>query len=471
MATAAAEPAPPRAHRFLHFYLPDLEVLRDPNAQVLMVSRALSLAGMSALTYGAMVYAASAGGTQLDVSILSVSGSVAGLAFGLRGGIIADSASKRVALGLSYAVQALLCIVAAIAFDGRIAALLLLIFAVSLLGQITSPAQKAAAAVVATASDVGTVTVVMGFVASLGAAAGSALIAPTVMKVWGIRVVLGVAGGLLGMASVRAFTFPSEPRRAKPARATRGPTPKAPGLRDMRQWIFSHQAVATMILVGASVGALSDIFGSLQPVYVRSVLGGNPANTVYIFAPGAVGTGLGTALTPALIRKAGERWLAAVSLGASCLAMTLFALIDQVAPVIGPWNPLRLMERFGGVELDDALLAAGLIAILVQFGTTCAGAAGQAYINRRVPIAGQGATFGIQTELSTAVSIAGTLATGALANLVGVRLVLLVTPALVLTAVVQLLVSSYAIGGEPAPSRRDVLASFWENPADKPALN
>jgi MFS-type transporter involved in bile tolerance (Atg22 family) len=162
MTTAPDAAAQPRAHRFLHLYLSDLTVLRRPDAQVLLVSRFLSQAGLSTLTYGAMVHVARNGGSQLDVSLLSVSGSLAALAFGLRGGVIADSLQKRLALGLSYAAQSALCFVVATFFGIGLASLLLLIFAISILTQITSPTLKAAVTVVATAADFGTVTVVLG---------------------------------------------------------------------------------------------------------------------------------------------------------------------------------------------------------------------------------------------------------------------------------------------------------------------
>src|SRR5690242_9005519 len=78
------------------------DVLRNPAVEVVLFSHVLSKAGSQILSYGSMVHLARIGGSQIEISLLSASGSLAALAFGVRGGAVADSMPKRVALGLSY---------------------------------------------------------------------------------------------------------------------------------------------------------------------------------------------------------------------------------------------------------------------------------------------------------------------------------------------------------------------------------
>ena len=110
------------------------------------------------------------------------------------------------------------------------------------------------------------------------------------IKQWGISIATYAAGVLFLVASIRAVRIPEDRRRAAKTEAER---PRIGGFREAGAWMLAHQAVSTMILVGAAVTVLSRIFDSLQPIYVRTVLGADPANAIYIFAPGAIGALVG----------------------------------------------------------------------------------------------------------------------------------------------------------------------------------
>jgi hypothetical protein len=111
-----------------------------------------------------------------------------------------------------------------------------------------------------------------------------------------------------------------------------------------------------------------------------------------------------------------------------------------------------------------------VIAILTQFSATCATVAVQTYVNRRVPIVGQGTAFGMQTTLAKALSIVATLGIGALATAFGVRLAFFLAPALVLVAAVSLIWGSYRARRDPTPPTwGEVFASYWDDVAQRPA--
>jgi MFS family permease len=201
---------------------------------------------------------------------------------------------------------------------------------------------------------------------------------------------------------------------------------------------------------------------------VRSTLGADPADAIYIFAPGAIGALIGQLLAPLFIRWPGERVLAVISLALFSLAMVMFGLISQIATVLAPYSPLHFLERFG-FEPGERVMAAGMIAILVEFGSASASVAVQTYINRRVPIDVQGTTFGAQSFISNGLGFAGTLTVGALATVFGTRIIFLLLPSLLAIGLVLLIRSSYRVSDEPVPTPREALASLWEEPAD-PAL-
>jgi MFS family permease len=222
-----------------------------------------------------------------------------------------------------------------------------------------------------------------------------------------------------------------------------------------------------MILAGATVAALNDALTTLLPGYVRTELKADPANTVYIFAPGALGFVVATVATPRLIAARGERWLALASLGVFVLGAVLFGLLPLVTPVLAGLSPLDWLAP-AGVHVSRAVLAAGVIAIPVTFGATASGAAVQTYVNRRVPLANQGATFGLQAQVVSAVTIVTMLALGALATVVSVRVVFLVAAPLEIAGVALLVRYGYHVAQEPPPPGLLVLRSYWEGSDDEP---
>ena len=430
------EPSPVHRTRWWQWFLPVM-FLR-PDIQVLLFSRLLSELGMATLTYGAMVHIARGGASQIEVTLLTTAGALAALVFGLRGGAIADSMSKRVALGLGYLLQAALCVVVPQVLGTTFLSLLLLVFSVRLLTQIVSPAVKSAVVLVAGAGEIATAITLLTMAGGVGSGAGTAILAPTLIKLFNIQVMLFVVAVILLLAAVRTFRLPSE-RQSQTQTGSDEQTADAKlSIRTAGAWLLANPALASVITSGAIVAVLNDVFESLQPVFVRDTLSTDPANSVYVFAPGLIGTVVAVLLSPLLVRWPGERWLIGLSLACFTLAMVLLGVIGTVAPYLAPYSPLHLLSPFG-LSFSEPVLAAGLIGILVKFGGGAANTAVQSFINRRVGFWQQGAAFGMQNFLQNALGVVGTLGFGALANRYGTDLVFIAAPFTVVTIVAILI--------------------------------
>ena len=447
------EPSPINRTRWWQWFLPVM-ILR-PGIQVLLFSRLLSELGMATLTYGAMVHIARGGASQIEVTLLTTAGALAALVFGLRGGAIADSMSKRVALGLGYLLQATLCVVVPHVLGTTFLSLLLLVFSVRLLTQIVSPAVKSAVILVAGAGEIATAITLLTMAGGVGSGAGTAILAPTLIKLFDIRLMLFVVAIILLLAAVRTVRLPGERQSHSPV-ATDDPTEDAKlSIQTAGAWLLANPALASIITSGAIVAVLNDVFESLQPVFVRDTLSTDPANSVYVFAPGLIGTVVAVLLSPLLVRWPGERWLIGLSLACFTLAMVLLGVIGTVAPYLAPYSPLHLLSPFG-LSFSEPVLAAGLIGILVKFGGGAANTAVQSFINRRVGFGQQGAAFGMQNFLQNALGVVGTLGFGALANRYGTDLVFIAAPFTVVTIVAILI----RRGGRPSDQPRGPAAGI-----------
>ena len=414
-------------------------VMRDSGIRALLVSRFATMLGIATLSYGLMVYMATAGASQATVSLIGGMRFFAALLFGLAGGVITESMSKRGAMVSAYALQAAICFILPILWGTSLPALVVLVFVISALAQVVAPAVKAATALVSTPAQVATVAAIIALAGGLGAALGSAFFAPFLINSGSLRLLIFACGFIMAFGAIRALWVPDEEGQSTLRQAVRALDWRAttPTLSRTMDWIVSHRALASMVLVGALATGLFEGFNTLIPIYIRDVLDANPALTVFILAPGGLGAFLGTVVGPNLMQRRGERAVALMALALLTLSFALFGVIDQVAPIISQFSLLRLTNLFG-ISLSPMVEAAGMISILTSFGSTGAAAAVQAYINRFVFLERQASTFGMQNVLESAVSLLAVLVLGALASLVGSKAVFLIAPLFLTLALVLL---------------------------------
>ncbi|HET7094508.1 MAG TPA: MFS transporter [Thermomicrobiales bacterium] len=442
--------------------------LRDPAVQALAVSRFATTLGISALSYGAMVYLATVGASQATVSLMGAARYLAALIFGIGGGALAEAMSKRTAMVTAYILQAAACFIVPTVWGTSVSSLIFLIFLVAMLGQIVTPAVKAATALVATAAQVAVVAAVVSVAGGIGAAMGAAFLAPILINVATMRTVAYVAGLVMILGAVRTLKLPHEAGAASARDAVRAIDWKTaiPSRQRTAEWLLANRRVGAMILVGAMVVALFDGLNTLMPVYVRDVLGADPTFTVYIMAPGGIGFLAGSVLGPWLMDRQGERRLAIGALMILSLSFVLFGLIDLVAPLLAPFSPLRLLGMFG-VTLTPAMQAAGMIAILTAFGSTGAGAAVQTYVNRNVILARQATTFGMQEVLDNAMILFAVLALGTIATVFGSRVVFIFAPILVVAVVVWLIQASFRLTDRDTPEARRIVQALFHSTEER----
>jgi MFS family permease len=470
-AASPATPAEGKKGHLFGFKMPDFSVLKDGRVQTLIYAKNVQKLGIATLSYGASIYLADTGASQIEVSLVACTGYVAALMFGFQGGTVVDSISKRTAMALGYAAMAILCFVVPVVFGTDVPDLIVLAFLVAVLGTVTGPSIKAAVALVATPAAMATVASVLNLFGSFGTAIGQAFVAPILIKVWGIDGVMYGAGIILLSGAIWSLKVPKEAAQKSVDQALRDVDwkPQALDLRGIARWVMSARAVATIVLVGAVVVALGETVGTLIPVYVRDVLEADPASSVFIFAPAGLGYLAGMLAAPWAIARWGARRFGFAAFLITGVGIMLFGLVDLVAPILAPISPTRLFELLPNVELSDKVLAAGFIALPANFGSTATGASVQVYINQKVPLLRQGGVFGMEEVVENSLTIVAILLLGAIATWLGSEVVFIVAPFIVMGFIVWLIRYSYRRAGEAVPNYRTVVDQLWEGPGDEEA--
>ena len=448
-------------------------LLHEPRVRTLILARFCTALGLTTLAYGVMVYLATVGTSQAIISLVGAVRFFAALLFGLGGGVLAGATSSRSALVTTYSLQAVACFAVPTLWGTSIGSLLVLVFFETTIGQLGVPAMKAATAEVTLPAQVAVATAILTLAGGIGAALGSAFLAPVLINASTMTMVAYAAGVVLAISAVRVRRLPADEAATPLIQAIRTIDWRAslPSLRRTAAWKIDNRRFAAMILVGGMAVALYEGMNSLMPVYVRDVLGANPTHTVFIIAPGGLGFLAGSALGPWLIDHRGERALGIYALAILSLGFMLFGLIEHVAPFLAPISPLRLLELFG-FQLSPQIYAAGFISIFTMFGATAAGAAVQTYVNRYVMLTRQATTFGMQEVLDNALVLVTLLALGAIATTLGPRLVFLIAPPFLVLLVVLLLRTSFRMTVGETPETQAILRMIfnplpWDHAGDR----
>jgi hypothetical protein len=303
----------------------------------------------------------------------------------------------------------------------------------------------------------------LSLASSLGTAFGTALLAPILVRAFGVDIVIYFAGAMLLLAASRVFDLPaheSEPSgvlgrhlfvRRLSVRATLG-------------WVAERPAVATMIFVAVIAGTAQIVIQTLAPRYVQTVLHVDPANAVYVFAPSAAGLALALIAMPRLIKRLGERTTALTGFVLLSTALASFGAVDHLV-FVDVFNPLRLLS-LTDLAVNRDLRTAALLAVPLGFGLSLTATSVQTYINRRVPLSHQGRTFAMQSSLKNGLAIVPLASLGAASEAFGVETVLIASPLVLLALALTLIQLSRYFGDHAPRGRLEELASFWEEPPD-----
>jgi MFS family permease len=444
--------------RLLWLFVPEPEIARNLWFQHLLASRFLTDAAQQALAFGALVAVAREGGSAVEVALVGVAALLPPALLGLYGGAIADTLPVRVALAGAYGGQALLCLLVPWLFGTGLGTVLVLLFLVNALGQVSGPTESSVLPLVANEAELASAASLINLASAAGGAFGMALLAPVLVRASGVGAVFVLSGLLLLLAASRVFDLPVGDKAWKLRVA-----PPNVRLRAAVRWLVRHPAVGTMIVLSVLAGTVNIVLQTLAPRYVEEALHADAANTAYVFAPTAVGLVVALVSAPAVIRMWGERYAAIAGLALAAASLFLLGDVDDLARAVDPVNPIRLASVFG-LHLSRPLRTAGFLAMPLAFGVSMTATSVQTYINRRVPLAYQGRTFAMQSALRNGSAVFPLLLLGAAAAQFGVEPVLLVTPLLLLATAYGLLALSFRFAGLAPHSRIEVMESFWEEP-------
>ena len=418
-----------RVFRVLWFMVPKSSIARNPNFQALLASRFLSDLALQALLFGVLIASVRNGGDALEAAIIGVAYLLPGVVLGLVGGTVADALPKRFALVAAYLVMGVLCFSLPLAFGFELRGMIAVLFAVRVLHQVSQPSEASAVPLVATHGELASANSFLSLASSAGEVVGKALLAPLLVRAFDIEPVVILAGALFILSATRAFRFRVEPKPELASELTEEgeEVPAVPvrktSTREALRWLVDEPAAFWMMMLAAMASTTGVVLGVLGPRYVFAVLDVPPENTFYVFAPASLGLIAALILAPILIKIFKERLVAALGFMFVAVGLAALGAIGQTTDLLA--DRVLLIDIPG---VGEQVEMAAAISLLLGFGMTFAAAATQTYIGKYVPSEVHGRMFALLGAMKDGLSIPVLLMMGAVAGIIGVDKVLLVSP-------------------------------------------
>ena len=429
----------------------DIRLLANSRFRRLMEARAVAQTGQNAMLYTLLILVVNETASSIHSTLLVTAWMLPAILIGVPAGGLADVLPRRALLVTGYAVRAALA-AAMILYVDDVWTLYLLVLAFSSVGQVSGPAEAAILPNLVRRDQLAGANSWMVLSLMVGQGAGAVALAPLLLKFIGAETCLAIAALLLAAAafmvtSVTGLRAGTEVEAA-PARGGLAES-LAAGWTVL--WTSRRAFLALVYLT--VVGTLAKALAVLAPHYTRDVLKIATENTVFVVAPAAIGALLALVVTPPLARWLGAARMAAAGFVLYVLGVVGLGLIVYVKDFIVDHLEvgLPIVEREVGVSSVSIVTMAMILAIPIGFAAAIVGVAGKAVLNEEAPEGRQGRVFATQGALSDALSVVPLFAIGGVAEVVGVREVLLVAAVAALLAGVYLSVSRRF--GPPRPLR------------------
>jgi len=171
------------------------------------------------------------------------------------------------------------------------------------------------------------------------------------------------------------------------------------------------------ILVGIGGSALIVIV----PLYLTGVLNTNAENTVFVFAPAAIGLLLGLRFAPLVSELIGGRRTATASLILFALCLAAFGYVDQVRMLLADRLLLPVDWVASLVGVAPLILVVMLLSIPAGLATSMGSVAARSVLLQRTPVLMRGQVIATQSVFQNVGALVPTLLAGIAADLFGVE--------------------------------------------------
>jgi MFS family permease len=402
-------------------------LLSEPQFWRLLRAKLSTQIGQNIILYTVLIVVVERTESSMQSTLLVLAMTLPSVILGVPAGLVVDWLPKRALLLLVGLVRAGVCL-ALLQYGASLRDIYLLVLLFAAVGQLQGPAESAGLPGLVGRGRLSSANAYLILVILAAQVAGMVIIAPAFLKTVGesplyvLSAILFVLGGLVYARTSGLGARVDEEEAAPPEAEARRRIGLWAGLEVIRSDRTIYLAMVELTLAAFLMKSLV----VLTPHYARDILHLAPDNSVFIATPAAAGALIGLALVPVLTWFMSPGRLVTAGLVVFIAALVGLGCVYFAADAVQEHLRLNLSGIEDRLGISSVVSMTMLLAVPLGLAFTVVSVGARTVFNRRSPPELQGRVFATQSALADLASVPPLLAVGAVADLAGVRVVLLV---------------------------------------------
>lgn len=423
----------------------------DPNFLAFWLSRFLVQAAQGALMYGLLVLVVDSTDSSVFSSIFVVCSVIPAILFGLPAGVAVDALPRRPLL-VALNLLRFLFVLALVVHPPALAGIFATTLAIWLIHQFYAPAESSTLASIVPANRLVNGQALSNLALVIAQAVGVIAIAPLILKTSDPRYLFAVCATFFLTAAALVFQLKVRELQGNLSQMSRHPDGVAEtllqGLRVVTGDSILFRVTAADVMVGIGLSALVVI----APIYLTRILNTASENTVFVFAPAAIGVLIGLRAAPYLGKHFGLRWVAIYGLALFALSIASFGFLGDIHWLLVDTFHLPIDRIAIALRIPPLALLVMFFSIPAGFASSIVGVASRTITLERTPMQFRGQVIATQSLVQNLGALVPTMLAGIAADQLGVERVAIIIALLILTGMSAAFFISRPPDGAGAPA-------------------
>ncbi|MDQ2681932.1 MAG: MFS transporter, partial [Chloroflexota bacterium] len=257
------------------------------------------------------------------------------------------------------------------------------------------------------------------FALSVAQLLGLVVLAPLTLRLAGPSTLFALCGVLWIVAAVLVGLLPNRERYRDRSRQRRAPLRQSLG--NGWRLVRTDSAIYEVFIDDMLVGIGGSAIIVLMPLYLKGVLNTGAENTVFVFAPAALGLLIGLRIAPALNRAIGGRRTATSALILFACTIAMFGYIEHVLRILDDTMNLPIGEVAHRLGLAPIAMMVMLLSIPAGLATSIGSVSARSVMLARTPPEFRGQVIATQSLFQNIGALIPTLLAGIAADIIGVQ--------------------------------------------------
>ncbi len=394
-------------------------LLEDTTFRNFWLSRLLAQTGQGALMYALLIIVVDRTDQSFYNSVFVICAIIPTIIFGLPAGVAVDSLPRRPMLFVLNLLR-FLFVLSLVANVPSLPGIFATVLGMWTIHQFYAPTESAILASIVPRARYTSAQALSNLALTISQLVGLVILAPLMLKTVGPTPLFAVCGIFFIMAAILTAMLPKvddsaqhrHRRDAMPLRET-----LLTGWRLTKNDHAMYEVLIDDVLVGIGGTALVVI----TPLYLKGVLNTGAENTVFVFAPAALGLVVGLRLSPRIGRIIGERRVATIGLIIFAISVAALGFVEQIRELLNNVLLIPTDDVANALHVPPLVFLVMLISIPAGFASSLVSVASRSVLLARSPPQYRGQVIATQSLLQSIGALVPTLLVGVAASVIGVE--------------------------------------------------